>query len=218
MSQVINGGLIDVTNDELCNGRFVIPEGVTIIGFGAFHGCTSLAEITLPEGVTKIGYGAFVGCENLREIVIPEGVTSIAGGAFHGCSSLREITIPESVMSMGFGVFVGCSKLEKVRIYDSNTYIMPASFDNCDNLQEIIILETDESHKKSDKIIEMLPVELRTKVRIHSMYDFKEPGAKTSSSPSSSPSSFFSQGPSEDENGKGKEEIVSASSAFHYQG
>ena len=152
-------------------------------------------------------------------IGIRKSVMSIGFRVFAKCIGLTEISFPESVTSIEHGVFYGCSKLKKVLIYDSNTNITPCSFEGCDNLQEITILETDDSHKKSDKIIEMLPVALRAKVRVRSMFSERWDDWETNSYSSSSPSSFFSQGPSEDENSKGKEEEkVSPSSGLNHQG
>ena len=47
-------------------GIGVIPDNVTSIGDGAFHGCTSLASITIPDSVTSIGDFAFEGCTSLK--------------------------------------------------------------------------------------------------------------------------------------------------------
>ena len=41
-------------------GKIIIPESVTIIGNGAFLGCTELMSITIPASVTSIGYSAFM--------------------------------------------------------------------------------------------------------------------------------------------------------------
>ena len=39
--------------------KFVIPDGVTSIGSGAFAGCGILEEITIPASINTIGYGVF---------------------------------------------------------------------------------------------------------------------------------------------------------------
>ena len=83
----------------------------TIIGDGAFYGCSSLPSITLPDCVTIIGDGAFRDCSSLTSITIPNSVTIIGDGAFRDCSSLNWITIPDSVTSIGVGAFSGCSSL-----------------------------------------------------------------------------------------------------------
>ena len=61
----------------------VIPEGVTIICYNSFYGCTALTDVTIPESVTEIqdGYvssslikGAFQNCKALVSITIPDGM------------------------------------------------------------------------------------------------------------------------------------------------
>lgn len=53
--------------------EYVIPDGVTEIGLGAFEGCTSLKSVTIPDSVTKIGCYAFNGCASLKSVTIPRG-------------------------------------------------------------------------------------------------------------------------------------------------
>ena len=92
-------------------GDVVIPEGVFVIGDGAFRYCSRLTSITIPAGVTSIGNNAFELCQSLTSIIIPDSVTSIGHSAFRYCSSLTSITIPDSVTSIGWNVFSGCNNL-----------------------------------------------------------------------------------------------------------
>lgn len=62
--------------------RVDIPDGVVLIGFGAFHGCSALAEINIPSSVTKILAQAFCGCATLTQVKIPESVQLIGWRAF----------------------------------------------------------------------------------------------------------------------------------------
>ena len=96
-------GLTDVT----------IPESVTYIGNGAFHGC-GLTSIIIPNNVTNIGEGAFGTCTNLTSVIIGSGVTSISDLVFWNCKSLISITIPESVTNIGWCSFMDCSSLTDV--------------------------------------------------------------------------------------------------------
>jgi len=86
---------------------FTVPDGVEIIGNGAFHSCIKLTSISLPDSVTSIGRLAFIYCYSLTDINISKNtqITSIGDYAFDGCLALTSITIPDSVTSIGEGAF-----------------------------------------------------------------------------------------------------------------
>lgn len=87
--------LLKVTNEDVQNGQFIIPETVTSIGEHAFDGCTGLTHLTISDSVESIGHGAFNGCIGLTQISIPGSVTSIVSDAFENCSSLQVIAIED---------------------------------------------------------------------------------------------------------------------------
>ena len=66
--------------------EYVIPNSVTVIGYGTFEGCSSLQSIDIPNSVTEIGTGAFLNCSSLQCIDIPNSVTIIGDYAFHSCN------------------------------------------------------------------------------------------------------------------------------------
>ena len=70
------------TMTELVIPEEIDGESVTVIGWNAFEGCTSLTSVTIPESVTYIGEKAFYGCPNLKSVTIPASVTSIGDNAF----------------------------------------------------------------------------------------------------------------------------------------
>ena len=87
--KIENGVLLEVTNNDIKNGTFTIPESVTSIGDFSFDNCTSLKSITIPDSVTSIGYSAFLNCTSLESITIPGSVTSIGNFSFDNCTSLK---------------------------------------------------------------------------------------------------------------------------------
>ena len=72
---------------------YVIPDGVRIIGHGAFSHCSSLTSIVIPESVTSIEEAAFFRCEGLTSITIPKNVTSIGEYAFCACRKLATVNL-----------------------------------------------------------------------------------------------------------------------------
>lgn len=120
--------LLKVSN---LKGKYVIREGVRVIGDGAFSNCDSLKSITIPNGVTSIGDCAFYNCRSLESLTISNGVTSIGDSAFSSCSSLESLTIPDGVTSIGDRAFDGCRSLESIILPQSVVSIKGTTFNNC---------------------------------------------------------------------------------------
>ena len=80
----------NITNNDITDGSFVIPDGVTEIKNYAFEDCTSLTNIVIPDGVKKIGVYAFYRCESLKKVSLPKKV-KLGHGVFHGCHPDLEI-------------------------------------------------------------------------------------------------------------------------------
>ena len=74
------------------NGHYLIPNGVTSIGNGAFQHCAALTDVTMGNGVQSIGDNAFYDCRALTSATIPDGVTEIGRWAFYGCRALASVT------------------------------------------------------------------------------------------------------------------------------
>lgn len=139
-----NGVLYDKNRTKLIcvpggkKGKFVVPSGVTSIGYGAFSGCSGLTNIEIPFGITEIEYDVFSGCSGLTSIRIPSSVTNIKSDAFYRCSGLTNIEIPASVTNIGYGAFSDCSSLKNIKIPSSVTNIGKKAFYGCENLEIVI--------------------------------------------------------------------------------
>ena len=134
---VIKGNTLVKVNENVKGA--VIPNGITIIGNGAFSNFSWLESITIPEGVTTVGSYAFSRCSSLRSVEIPNSVTSIGEGAFLWCGSLTSITIPNSVTSIGDGAFRRCDSLTSITISDNVKRIGESAFASCKSLSSITI-------------------------------------------------------------------------------
>ena len=99
---------------------FTVPEGVKIIGEGAFERCQSLIEIKLPNSTTNISDAAFASCTSLVSVEMSDSVTNIGIYAFSDCSSLEKITIPDSVTNIGWYAFNGCDDLTSATFENPN--------------------------------------------------------------------------------------------------
>ena len=119
------------------DASYIIPNGVTSIGNGAFAMCKFLSKIILPNSVTSIGNNAFWGCESLSDIVIPNSVINIGDGAFMRCESLSNIVMPNSISCIKSRTFCCCKSMSDIVIPDSVTAIEDGTFMGCVSLSNI---------------------------------------------------------------------------------
>ena len=92
---------------------------VTSIGVEAFYDC-SFTSVTIPDGVTIIKYGAFQNCTELTEVTFGNSITTIEYSAFYYCLSLKQVTIPKSVTNIGVNVFFYCTALTHINVDAAN--------------------------------------------------------------------------------------------------
>ena len=109
-----------------------IPEGIEVIGHGAFHDCDSIVTMNLPStvrdfngafirmsnvkkislpGVKAISIAAFVDNSSVESIIIPHGVERICRDAFVSCTALKEVSLPQTLKVIERGVFYHCRAL-----------------------------------------------------------------------------------------------------------
>lgn len=99
-----------------------VPDGVEVIGRGAFASNPDITEVILPDSVVEIGYGAFADCTALQKIILPNAVAAVGDSAFNHCVSLQSVTIGSGLRSLGNGAFADCDSLSSVRISANNQY------------------------------------------------------------------------------------------------
>lgn len=123
--------LIEVKDEDITNGIFIIPDNIISIRNYAFSSCDSLASVVIPDSVTSIGDLAFSGCYSLTSITLPNSVKSIGYGAFSRCRSLMSITIGSGMESIKNGAFHNCDSLvskksnyKAFRIRDGELYCL----------------------------------------------------------------------------------------------
>ncbi len=87
-----------------------LGDYITRISDYAFHGCTSLKNVTA-SSITEIGAYAFYGCSSL-DYTVTEGITYIGESAFEGCISIDKVEITENVTYLGTKAFDGCGELD----------------------------------------------------------------------------------------------------------
>jgi hypothetical protein len=68
-----------------------IMEGVTTIGYRAFHGATHIEKLVMPSTLLKIDTWSFSECWGLKEVVINNGLTEIGEYAFNYSPELTSI-------------------------------------------------------------------------------------------------------------------------------
>lgn len=133
-------GITSIGKYVFCNNQSItsveIPDGIELIGDGAFMECTNLKSVSFPTNYFRIAPYAFGGA-GFRTLKYPKNCSGI-NWAFYGCENLKEVIIEEGVTSLSTGLFDGCSSLKTVTLPSTCTFILPA-FKNCGNLTEIIL-------------------------------------------------------------------------------
>ena len=123
------------------NGTLTIPEGVTIIGEGAFADLSGLKTIIIPGTVKEIRQNAFRNNADLETVILQEGVEVIENSAFQECSNLKNIELPESLTEIGEYAFSYDTSLNNVTIPSGITTINTYTFSYCTSLTNIKLSE-----------------------------------------------------------------------------
>lgn len=157
--KIENGMLGFVSKNDITDGQFEIPEGVTSIDNHAFARCSNLISILISKDRISIGNFAFYKCNNLASIVISKSIVSIGERAFHDCCKLTSIVIPEGITSIGSLAFSGCSSLTSITIPNSINHMGHDTFDGCKALS---VIHIDANNQESyENILALLPENLQ---------------------------------------------------------
>ena len=82
-----------------------------------------IVNAVIPNGVEVIGWEAFTGCTKMTSVSIPNTVLIIEGRAFERCISLESLHIPSSVIEIQLRVIEACSSLKSLTVdANNNTY------------------------------------------------------------------------------------------------
>ena len=127
---------------------YSILPGTKVICDWAFHGCSSLKEISIPNSVTNIGDGAFWDCSSLQNISITNSVTNIGDNPFRNCKALEKINCvskhfvfrDDALYTADMTKIIAyIGKAQTFTIPNSVTNIGDSAFSYCSSLEEISI-------------------------------------------------------------------------------
>ena len=72
-------------------GEIAVPDGVYVIGEGAFKNCETVTHVKLPKSTVEIRDEAFLDCSNLESVSFSAKNTDIGERAFRCCARLKNL-------------------------------------------------------------------------------------------------------------------------------
>ncbi len=157
--------LYEVTDQDIKDGVFEIPNGISIIGKLCFYNCETLKKIIFPDtdnwiviresafyqtnieeltynGSISIFVNAFCECKKLKRVYLPEK-RSIGDSVFCGCTALETVDI-HSIDYMSIGLFRDCISLKKIKLSKQLRSVGRNCFENCCSLTNLTLPNTIE--------------------------------------------------------------------------
>lgn len=122
--------------------KVTVSEGVRLIEYNAFYGCTALTTVVLPSSLEEMTEYTFYQCTNLKTVSLDTAnskLTKIGQYSFAYCEKLTGFDIPSSLKELEEFVFAYCSSLKKIIIPDTVEKIDISAFRMCTNVTEIKI-------------------------------------------------------------------------------
>ncbi len=114
--------------------KYVWDVDVHMIPDNAFSDKKSLTKFVFPEGITTIGYGAFIRTNLSGALILPEGLSGIDGYAF-SLSLISSVSFPSTLTIIGENAFDRCLSLSGELLFPNNLkYISHYAFYSCRGL------------------------------------------------------------------------------------
>ncbi|MBE6584734.1 MAG: hypothetical protein E7649_07175 [Ruminococcaceae bacterium] len=156
-----NGAFKGCSNIESVN----YVASVTSIGDNAFSGCKELFNFSIDETVEYIGVSAFENCTSMTVANIPKGIKEIKDASFKGCSRLSILTLPSGLVSIGKDAFNGCVLVKKLAVPSSVVSIGEGAFNNFRSLTELTVPFIGHSANDAKPLIEMFGSDMARSIR-----------------------------------------------------
>lgn len=109
-----------------------LPEGLTKIGYEAFHS-SCVENVNLPSTLKSIGYSAF-SSSPIAEAVLPADCLELGGHVFEYCRLLSKASLPEKLTVIPYDMFDGCHQLTMDKLPSSLKIIENSAFYECYNV------------------------------------------------------------------------------------
>ena len=144
--------------------NMVIPEGIEIIGQGAFMSKrfqhNNIKSVKFPDSLKKIEEAAFFQCIDLTDIQFGNGLECIEKNAFSSCIGLEEIVLPDNLQVIEGKAFANCSELKNIVFKEGLQVIEQSAFYVCRNLNNFVL-------PKSLRVVGDEALQYARKVTIH---------------------------------------------------
>lgn len=132
--------------------EYAIPSSVKTIDAQAFNGA-ALENVIMPEGLEVIGHGAFEDCKNLLSADMPQSTNTIEGSAFSNCAKLTNVSIPDKVTSVKSFCFAYCVNLRNVHIGNNVKEIDNYAFSHATSLQAFSVSDDNTNFTVNEGIL-----------------------------------------------------------------
>ena len=139
--QGINMKEVDVVEQEIPDSafygkstlvRFVFPNTITSIAFGAFYETNLSGALVIPDKVVMLKDNCFFNCYNLTSLYLPTTLTHIGHYAFANNSGLSgNLNIPENVTHIGDVAFAHTNFTGHLVLPTELEYLGRSAFSNC---------------------------------------------------------------------------------------